>query len=37
MERLRGVADTCPARRALEAGFSFDEELTLDLPGRQAA
>ena len=25
--RLRRVADTCPARRALEAGFEFDEEL----------
>ena len=25
--RLRRVAQTCPARRALEAGFSFDEQL----------
>jgi putative redox protein len=37
VERLRRVADTCPARRALEAGFSFEEELALDLPTRQAA
>lgn len=27
VRRLRKVADTCPARRALEAGFTFDEEL----------
>jgi len=33
-ERLRRVADTCPARRALEAGFAFEEQLELDLPGR---
>jgi putative redox protein len=25
--RLRRVADTCPVRRALEAGFTFDEHL----------
>jgi putative redox protein len=25
--RLRRVAETCPAKRALEAGFTFDEEL----------
>jgi putative redox protein len=37
VERLRRVAETCPARRALEAGFSFEEELALDLPARQAA
>jgi putative redox protein len=30
--RLRRVANTCPARRALEAGFTFDEELEFDLP-----
>jgi hypothetical protein len=24
-ERLRRVADTCPVRRAFEAGFAFDE------------
>jgi putative redox protein len=29
--RLRRVAETCPARRALEAGFTFDEEVALDL------
>jgi putative redox protein len=32
IERLRRVADTCPARRALEAGFTFDQQLELDLP-----
>ena len=31
VERLRRVAQTCPARRALEAGFTFDEQLALDL------
>ena len=32
IERLRRVAETCPARRALEAGFTFDEQVELDLP-----
>jgi putative redox protein len=32
VKRLTTVANTCPARRALEAGFSFEEELVLDLP-----
>ncbi len=27
VRRLRRVADTCPARRALEAGFTFDEQV----------
>jgi len=27
VERLRRVAETCPVRRAMEAGFSFDEEI----------
>jgi putative redox protein len=27
LQRLRRVADTCPVRRALEAGFAFEEEL----------
>ena len=31
-ERLKRVADTCPVRRALEAGFSFDERIEHDLP-----
>jgi uncharacterized OsmC-like protein len=30
VRRLRRVAETCPARRALEAGFTFDERLVLD-------
>jgi putative redox protein len=32
INRLRRVAQTCPARRALEAGFTFDEQFALDLP-----
>jgi putative redox protein len=31
VKRLRRVADTCPARRALETGFTFEEQLELDL------
>jgi len=27
--RLRRVADTCPVRRALEAGFTFEEDIAL--------
>jgi uncharacterized OsmC-like protein len=30
VRRLRRVAETCPARRALEAGFTFDEQLVFD-------
>jgi putative redox protein len=29
IRRLRKVADTCPARRALEAGFTFDEQIVV--------
>jgi putative redox protein len=29
-ERLRRIANTCPAKRALEAGFTFDEEIVVD-------
>jgi putative redox protein len=29
VSRLRRVADTCPARRALEAGFRFNEQMIL--------
>ncbi len=29
IERLRRVADTCPVRRALEAGFAFDERIEI--------
>ena len=35
--RLRRVADTCPARRALEAGFTFDEEFVIAGSARAAA
>jgi len=27
VRRLRGVANSCPAKRALEAGFTFDEQM----------
>jgi putative redox protein len=27
VERLRHVADSCPVRRAMEAGFTFDEQI----------
>ncbi len=30
VRRLRRVAETCPARRALEAGFTFDEQFVLE-------
>ncbi len=34
-ERLRRIADTCPVKRALEAGFTFVEEIVVDVhPGR---
>ncbi|MGO9906370.1 MAG: OsmC family protein [Solirubrobacteraceae bacterium] len=29
-ERLRRIADTCPVKRALEAGFTSDEEIVVD-------
>jgi len=37
--RLERVAATCPVRRALEAGFTFDERLVTDLgaPDRRAS
>ncbi|MGA2471618.1 MAG: OsmC family protein [Solirubrobacteraceae bacterium] len=31
-DRLKRVADTCPVRRALEAGFDFNERLEFDPP-----
>lgn len=38
VERLRRVADSCPVRRALEAGFSFEEQIrTPDDRGISAA
>ena len=36
-ERLTRVADTCPVRRALEAGFVFDERIEHDVPRVGAA
>jgi putative redox protein len=32
VHRLRKVADTCPARRALETGFTFNEQLIVAAP-----
>lgn len=29
VKRLEKVAETCPVRRALEAGFTFDEQLVI--------
>jgi len=37
VERLMRVAQTCPARRALEAGFTFEERFVLDLPAALGA
>jgi putative redox protein len=37
IKRLERVAQTCPVRRALEAGFAFDERLTFGLPGPPVA
>lgn len=30
LRRIRKAADTCPVRRALDAGFTFDERLVVD-------
>jgi len=35
IERLRRVAESCPVRRAFEAGFVFEEQLSLE-PGGTA-
>lgn len=35
LKRLRKVAETCPARRALEAGFTFGERFVI--AGRERA
>jgi len=32
VKRLERVADTCPVKRALEAGFAFDEHTVLEQP-----
>ncbi len=32
LARLQRVAETCPVRRAFEAGFAFTEEIATDLP-----
>ena len=35
VERLRRIATTCPVKRALEAGFTFDQKIVVD--GRRGA
>jgi putative redox protein len=30
IKRLHRIADTCPVKRALEAGFAFDERIVVD-------
>ena len=37
VKRLRRVADTCPVRRSLEAGFVFDERVCADVAAEGAA
>jgi hypothetical protein len=37
VRRLRKVADTCAATRALEAGFTFDEQIVLHHEALSAA
>ena len=37
VRRLTRVADTCPVRRALEAGFSFEERIEVGREGHVAA
>ena len=37
LTRLRRVADTCPVRRALEAGFAFDERIVVPAPRLRVA
>jgi len=37
VERLQRVADTCPVRRAMEAGFSFEERLIAGAPASLTA
>ncbi len=32
VNRLKRVAETCPVKRALEAGFAFEQQIALDLP-----
>jgi putative redox protein len=31
LERLRRIVDTCPVKRALEAGFTFDDRLVVEM------
>ena len=35
VKRLKRLADTCPVKRALETGFTFEQQIPLDLPTTQ--
>jgi putative redox protein len=35
VKRLKRVADTCPVKRALETGFTFEDQIALDFPTTQ--
>ena len=35
LKRLKRVADTCPVKRALETGFTYEQQIALDLPTTQ--
>jgi putative redox protein len=37
IKRLQRVAQTCPVRRALEAGFTFEERVAADTPAAAQA
>lgn len=37
LKRLTHVVDTCPVKRALEAGFAFDRQLVLESQARTTA
>ena len=37
VKRLKRVADTCPVKRAFETGFTFEEQIALDLPTNHPA
>ncbi len=37
IKRLERVADICPVKRALEAGFAFDQRIVVELPSAQVS
>ncbi len=36
IKRLKSVAETCPVKRALETGFTFDQELAFEVTAASA-